>query len=141
MTPDIIRAIGIRRKDLELFYKIESVIQNCGDVMLDSDRLVSCHMVTRALAKFFQLKYVDGHFGDGAWEHSWLILGKDLIIDAYPWSMVGGPTLVHVGLMSPWRRLYTEFEIPRLKKDTFKKDTIKVTEEIEKTIKRLGISI
>ena len=56
-------------EDLALFHKIEKIVQAMPEVDLGKDEkgekiIVSCHMITRTLARFFPVRYRDGYFGD-----------------------------------------------------------------------------
>ena len=102
-------------KELELFHQIELLVQEVElpDLGLmggarplganpDMRYLVSCHMVTRAIAALYpQLAVKDGTFMRG-YGHSWLVDGRGHIIDPYPWAMVGGPIMLSTEDMSPW---------------------------------------
>lgn len=102
-------------EELELFHQIELLVQEVelpdlgleGDARAlgappDSRFVVSCHMITRAIATLYpQLTVEDGDFLRG-YSHSWLITGKGNIIDPYPWAMVGGPVMLTTDGLSPW---------------------------------------
>lgn len=108
MTPLVLRDVS--KNDLELFKKIRRTIKELPDVDLDGETVVSCHMVCRALAEHFPATCRDGFFGANS-THSWLVTDKGLIIDAYPWAMVGGPVMVYTGGFSPWATLYREADL------------------------------
>lgn len=106
----------VPKEDRRLFRRVRQVVRKLPDVDLGRDRrgepvLVSCHMVARALAANFPVACKDGYFGEGCATHSWLLTENDLVIDPYPWAMLGGPVLVHTGGMSPWRPLYREADL------------------------------
>ena len=134
-------SIVVPPEDLALFYKIEKVIHEMPEVDLGRDKegkkiVVSCHMICRALAKFFPVKCKDGYFGEFNL-HSWLITENRLIIDPYPVAVVGGPILIDTRYMTPWRSLYHEGSFSRLSNPDFLKQVEKVTEVVRKTIEKL----
>jgi len=100
--------------------------------------IVSCHMITRALARFFPVRYRDGYFGEFN-QHSWLITKNGLIIDPYPVAVVGGPMLIDTRYMTPWRSLYHEGSFSRLSNPTFLRQVDKVFEVVRQTIAKLEI--
>jgi len=139
-------------EELALFGKIKNLVQAMPDVDLGKDAkekqiLVSCHMVTRAIAKIFpELEVLDGQFGAWAgYDHSWLKRGHRLIIDPYPWAAVGGPIMVCGDMISPWYRLYretckcqaAEFK-KRFKHKEFKNHLRRVSAAVRKTARGLG---
>ena len=85
--------------NLIIFEKIKYLIENLPDIDLGKDEkgeviLLSCHMLARALAKIFDLKYVDGFFA-GSYSHTWLLTpDQQCIIDPYPCGIIDGPILV-----------------------------------------------
>ncbi len=123
---------------LVLFNEIKKVFENLPEVDLGKDDkgeeiLVSCHMIARALAKIFSIKYKDGYFG--GCEHSWLIPEPGIIIDPYPVATVGGPILVIVKYMTPWRYLYKEALLKELNEPRFLENTQKIMIVIYQTIR------
>ncbi len=100
-------------EEVALFRLIEHLMHEMPEVDLGVDRqghkiLVSCHMICRALAQLFpQLECQYGYFTRKGIEHSWLTLGRDFIIDAYPFAMLGGPIMVDCRYFTtPWQSLY-----------------------------------
>lgn len=101
-----------------LFKRVRRAVKRLPNVDLGSDGRggrvpVSCHMVCRAFASTLGIELRDGYFGEGAWTHSWLLTDAGLIIDPYPWALVGGPVMVSVKDLSPWRGLYREADLSR----------------------------
>lgn len=88
-------------EDLTVFYRIERVVQLMPTLGFE----VSCHILSRALARFFPVEYQDGYFGKFC-EHSWLVTKNGLIIDCYPVAVVGGPILIDQRYPTPWLGLY-----------------------------------
>lgn len=140
MDPFVMR--DVPRDAHDLFKRIRRTVRRMPDIDLGrNDRgervLVSCHMVCRALAGNFGIECRDGYFGDGAWTHSWLLTDAGLIIDPYPWAMVGGPVMVHLGGCSPWRSLYREADLSehfgRLK-PAFDRHVETVTEAVRRVL-------
>lgn len=116
MRPYVMR--DVPRDDHALFTKVRRAVRRMPTVDLGKDGRgreipVSCHMVCRALAATLGLELKDGYFGDGAATHSWLLTKGGLIIDPYPWAMVGGPVMVSLEGLSPWRTLYREADLSR----------------------------
>jgi len=135
MIPYVMKDIS--EDDIVLFEKIKRVVEEIPDVDLGNKVLVSCHMITRALAKFFSIEYKDGLFHKG-WQHSWLVTKNDCIIDPYPWVTTSGPIMVYIGaILSPWRSLYIEKEIPELKNKSFLLNVERVKRVTEETLKKL----
>ena len=136
-------SVVVPPEDLALFHKIEKIIQAMPEVDLGKDKegkkiVVSCHMITRALARFFPVRYRDGYFGEFN-QHSWLITKNGLIIDPYPVAVVGGPILIDTRYMTPWRSLYHEGSFSRLSNPTFLRQVDKVFEVVRQTIAKLEI--
>lgn len=78
----------------------------------DLSENLTCHALCRAYAVHLPFLCVyDGFFRSG-YEHSWLTIKtrtehfKGWVIDVYPWVLLGGPILVPVEGLSPWRTLY-----------------------------------
>lgn len=114
MKPFVTR--DVPRDAQALFMRIRRTVQRLPDVRLGPDRRgeelpVSCHMLCRALAAHYPATCRDGYFGEGAATHSWLEIAPLIYVDPYPWAMLGGPVLVYVGGLSPWRRLYREADL------------------------------
>ena len=139
---------GLPKEDLELFSKIERIIQEMPEVDLGVDKegkkvLVSCHILARALANVFPIEYKHGYFVDRAHSHSWLVTKSGMIIDPCPWAMVGGPILMDTRFTIPWSQLYREAPSPKpllkLHNIDFLERVEKVTKVIKQTMAMLGI--
>jgi hypothetical protein len=69
----------------------------------------SCHTVCEKVAAELPTVFIHyrGHF-HGTWDHSWLVFrdNPDALLDPYPWASGGGPLLVTLAGVSPWRGLY-----------------------------------
>lgn len=136
-------------KELVLFEKIKKVVQEMPEAELGVDEdgkkiLLSCHMIARALAKFFPVEVKDGHVqypGLLACEHSWLLTKKGHIIDPYPVGLLGGPILIVIKGFSPWAPFYQEGVIPwmRQRDGHFSKNVDKVARVVCETIHSLGM--
>ncbi len=114
MTPFVMRDVS--KDDFALFRRIRRAVRRMPDPDLGRDECgrpvaVSCHMVCRALAAHLPVSCRDGYFGEGSATHSWLRTDAGLIVDPYPWAMVGGPVMVYAEGLSPWRTLYRETDI------------------------------
>jgi hypothetical protein len=88
-----------------LFRRMVSMIEALPDI--DPPERISCHVLTRILAKRFEgIRVVDGNFQGRGSHHSWLDLGEGVVADVYP---IGGvvPFLVDTsGYLNPWNRMY-----------------------------------
>lgn len=67
----------IPQENLELFEKIKMAVTAMPDIDLGKDEegeeiILSCHILARAIAKLFSLKFVDGYFHPN-YNHSWLL--------------------------------------------------------------------
>lgn len=127
----------IPSKDVEIFNKIEKVMEDLSDIKLDEkdDRVVSCHMLARAFEKFFLVKCQDGYYYNKMWSHSWLVTNAGNIIDHYPWGIVGGPLLIINHIFNPAYRLYHKYNLAGLdREEKFILDTQKVIEAMRNVI-------
>jgi len=93
----------ISYEDYQLFQKIRMAALALPDLDLgvdESDKKIifSCHILARAFAKVFSLRYADGYFYS-AYDHSWLITPAGHIIDIYPVAVISGPIMM-VGISS-----------------------------------------
>jgi hypothetical protein len=108
MTPYVQRYISA--DEMLLFETIKSAVVALPDLDLELDEdgkpiVMSCHMLARAVARGFRLKYADGYFYE-TYRHSWVETRSGNIIDVYPVAMLGGPILYEGGAGSPARALY-----------------------------------
>ncbi len=113
MKPYVLRFIS--KADLELFEKIKIAVNKLPDIDLGKDEegkeiILSCHILARAIAKLFSLKFIDGYFYPN-YNHTWLLTPDGNIIDVYPIAVVGGPILVENSFSSPVRWLYKKKNI------------------------------
>lgn len=88
----------IEKEDLELFCQIRQVINSLELPDIGNDdkgkkKEVSCHMLTEASSRIFDVKVKHGYFMR-CYEHSWIYTKNFNIIDLYPVGMVGGPLLI-----------------------------------------------
>jgi len=95
MTPYVTQFI--EPYELAQFEEICRVIRELPDLDLglkkDGSRiLLSCHILARAIATVFDLKYVDGFFNPH-YQHSWVLNERGNLIDVYPVAMIGGPIM------------------------------------------------
>jgi len=95
MTPYVTQFI--EPYELAQFEEICRVVRELPDLELgfnkDGSRiLLSCHILSRAVAMVFELKYVDGFFKPH-YQHSWVLNERGNLIDVYPVAMVGGPIM------------------------------------------------
>jgi hypothetical protein len=97
-------------EDVIIFNRIKTAIDNLPDLVLGKDEEgriieISSHILARAVAKVFGLRYIDGYFCR-SYQHSWVLTRYGNIIDVYPIAVFGGPILLHRGDNSPARFLY-----------------------------------
>ena len=118
--------------DVVLLKRIRQVVE-----VLPEIELVSSHLLARAIAKFFPVRVVDGHFGDPDNPHSWLVTERGNIIDVYPIAQVGGPVLLDASSASPWRLLFVKHEIPDLVDKDFVCHLLKVQHAVGNVMKWL----
>lgn len=138
MRPYVLKHVP--SKTLAVFRKIEKVVQEMPDIDLGSGKdgggrkaILSCHMLARALERFFPVKCEDGYFGDC--EHSWLLPETPgFIIDPYPIGVLEGPLLVELSLALPWPALYKKAELTGFEDEIFLERVDKVAEVISQTI-------
>jgi hypothetical protein len=135
----------IDQETTDLFKKIEKIVQKLPEVKLEGfifgeKTIISCHMLCRALAHFYPVNCKDGLFG-GYMEHSWLSLKLEkFIIDPYPIACLGGPILIDNRFINvPWRSLYVETRIARLRGNLFKENTSRVIKAVGQTKERMGL--
>ena len=115
----------ISPKELEIFSKIETVVNSLpNEIDLGFDErgkkvILSCHILARAIAKVFHLKYVDGYlYKEGGFEHGWIETDQFNIIDVYPIATVGGPIMIARNMFCCMHRPYQK---ARLKNRGFNK--------------------
>jgi hypothetical protein len=151
MTPYVCELLP--QSDIDLFKQIRQVVQSLPDIDLGKDDvseqvLLSCHILGRATAKVFGLKYIDGYFYPN-YQHTWLLTSSQNIIDVYPVAMFGGPVLFNGRLdkdghcsYSPTRWLYLpkstrSISQRRFSKPWFRKSVEKIRKELEAIKARL----
>ena len=110
MRPHVLKFIP--NEDVELFEKIRSSVNLLPDLDLGKDDedwsiILSCHILSRAVASVFALRCIDGYFYTNA-QHSWVLTPNENIIDVYPIAIFGGPILVHGERFSPSSWLYRQ---------------------------------
>jgi len=136
----------IAEEDLLLFQRIERVIQELPDIDLGGGvqgekRLVSCHMIVRALASVFpEVVPHDGYFARRGQRHSWLTVRREpgLIIDPYPIGLLGGPIMVYGSYVTtPWSCLYMKARLSNLGGVEFRRHVTLVTKALRSTFDRL----
>ncbi len=135
--------LSLSTEELALFHKIDKILQEMPEIDLEKNKkgekvILSCHMITRALAKFLPVEYKDGYFGNFN-QHSWLVTKERLIIDPYPVAVVGGPILIDTRFITGWSSLYQEASFSKLTNSLFQKSVEKVTEVVCQTMDRLKI--
>ncbi|MFC1756751.1 hypothetical protein ACFLZC_01150 [Patescibacteria group bacterium] len=96
MTPYAMECVS--EEDVVVFEKIRNAIWELPDIDLGVDEkgnkiILSCHILARAVAKVFSLKYVDGYFLPN-FSHSWVLSPNNHLIDVYPVAVLGGPILM-----------------------------------------------
>lgn len=156
MDPHVLPRIP---KDVvRLFFDIKSVFENLPQEKVvvrksesGSDRIISCHMICRALANFFPVECRDGYFVGKLCPHSWLIpkarwsvepcFYEHYIIDPYPWVAASGPILVYAFSHSPWKKIYQEADLPDVKDPDIlcKEDVAVVSRLVRESLEKLGM--
>ncbi len=96
MTPYSMKYI--QEEDLAIFKRIRNAVLKLPDINLGLNKegdkiLLSCHILARAVARVFLLKYVDGFFIPN-FCHSWILSPSGHVIDVYPVGILGGPILM-----------------------------------------------
>lgn len=138
---------NIKPADMEMFGKIQVVLDVMPNMVFDPKERgwdvcknqVSCHLICRALSKYFDATVKDGYFFKG-YQHSWLIpKSGSSIIDAYPVAGAA-PFIVARDPASPWVRFYNESNELQEKfaQDSFIDKLEKTTQVIGETIQKLG---
>lgn len=106
IRPEVWRELGDKSHTfvLELFRRTELLLEHAEWPAVPH---LSCHEVCEGLALLLpSVKAVHGHFGVVLSTHAWLkVDDRPFIIDAYPWTSLGGPLLVYVAT-PPWNMLY-----------------------------------
>ncbi len=131
----------VSKEDKELFEKISDVVNQLPEIDLGVDEYgrkieLSCHVLVRAIAKVFSLKYEDGYYNPH-FSHSWIRTDGGHIIDVYPVAVIGGPILIAEGISSPIRFHYTktlarEVSQGNFSRSSFRRSVRRVTREIQK---------
>ena len=106
---------NICTEDIRIFAMISKVVRRLPDLVFDSNdqewkgyaNQVSCHLICRALARYFDVSVHDGYFTPG-YQHSWLkTKNGTCVIDVYPVAGVNS-FAVTANWPSPWAKLYQE---------------------------------
>jgi hypothetical protein len=111
-------------QDVIIFNRIKNAIDNLPNLVLGKDEEgrnidISCHILARAIAKAFGLRYADGYFCRN-YQHSWVLTGQRNIIDVYPVGIFGGPLLISCDINSPTSFLYRRhFLTKKFKRPSF----------------------
>jgi hypothetical protein len=145
---------------VKLFLDIKSVFENIPQEKVlvrksdsGNDRVISCHMICRALVNFFPVDCRDGYFVGKLCPHSWLIpkarwsiepyFYERYIIDPYPWVAASGPILVYAFAHSPWKKIYQETDLPDVKDPDIlrQEDVAKVSSLVREAIEKIKIKI
>lgn len=96
MVPYTIKYVS--EEDINVFEKIKNIVLKLPDIDLGVNEngnkiVLSCHVLARAIAKVFSLKYADGFFVPN-FSHSWVLSPNSHLIDVYPVAVLGGPILM-----------------------------------------------
>lgn len=150
MTPYAIKYV--QEEDISVFEKIKNAVLRLPDIDLGVDEkgneiILSCHILARAVAKVFSLKYVDGYFIP-FFSHSWVLSPNNHLIDVYPVAMLGGPILmVSEGdgqYITPIKWHYKKASAKKISHGLFSKPSFcrsvrRIEVSLRKIIIRLGI--
>jgi hypothetical protein len=126
--------------DLATYEEICRVVKLLPEIDLGVDEtgrkiLLSCHLLARAIAKVFGLKYVDGFFIP-AYMHTWILNEAGNLIDVYPVGMLGGPIMYSHEALNyncPSHRLYRKKRLNlKTRRSSFRRALTAVTREIRK---------
>ncbi|MCF7835962.1 MAG: hypothetical protein K9M15_02475 [Candidatus Marinimicrobia bacterium] len=141
MTPYATKYVS--REEITLFEKIRYSTIRLPDIDLGLDEkgkevIFSCHMLARAVAKVFGLKYVDGYYTPN-FEHSWILTPEKHLIDVYPIAVIGGPILmVSEKFNSPARWHYKKMSTRKISYGRFSKPSFRRSvRRIEKAIRNI----
>ncbi len=129
-------------EDIAMFYQIHDVVEELPRMEFSAGNggdLVSCHLLARAIGKFFRLEVRDGYFANPGIPHSWLVNERGKIFDVYPVAQVGGPVLLDNFFLGPWPNLFVEQKIDGLISDEFVRRLLIVESVVEKTMQQLRL--
>jgi hypothetical protein len=141
MRPYAEREGLITLDEIAMLHRIREVVEALPEIDFPSGGKkapVSCHVLARAIGKFFHLTVKDGYFASPGFPHSWLINERGKIFDVYPIAQVGGPVLFDSFRFCPWPKLFVEQEIDGLVNDEFIHHLLSLECAVEKVMKRLG---
>lgn len=138
----------IASEDVALFEKVRRAITHLPDVDLGVDEegkkiILSCHVLGRAVARVFGVRYVDGYFAH-MFEHTWLLTANNSVMDVYPVGILGGPILVdNANTFAPGRFLYRRTSTRKLShgrfgRNSFKRSVHRVEMELRNIIRWEG---
>jgi hypothetical protein len=140
MTPYALKYVS--EEDISVFEEIRKAILGLPDIDLGVDEkgekvILSCHILARAIAKVFSLKYVDGYFIPN-FSHSWVLSPNGHLIDIYPVAVLGGPILmVEDGGASPIRWHYKKASAKKVSRGLFSKPSFRRSvRKIESCLRR-----
>ena len=134
MIPYIVNEGLISSTEVDLAHRIRRIIQTIPEISDELGYWVSCHMMVRALRKFFpELSVVDGYYYPN-YEHSWLVTPAGNILDVYPVAVATGPILI--ASAGPARFLYRRKRLhPFFSEPWFRKGVCVLVQAIGETIK------
>ena len=158
MDPHVLKVFP--KEVAEIFFDIKNIFENLPqeeNVVRQSktglDRVISCHMICRALENFFPVECSDGYFMSKMNPHSWLVpkarwsvepyFYERYIIDPYPCLAASGPIMVYNYVHSPWYKAYLEHDLEDVRDPDILHgdDVVKVSRLIEETAAKLGIAL
>ena len=125
----------MHQDDVEVFDKVRKAVLLLPDEIdfgLDEKEepiILSCHILARAVARAFSLKFKDGYFCFH-WQHSWIVAPHFNIIDVYPVAILGGPIMVSWDFGSPRKMLYQALPTKVVYKNKFKQPSFLMAVEI-----------
>ncbi len=134
----------IPKEDMDLFFRIRKAVEAMTNPDLGHDENgeeidLSCHMIARAVAKLFSVKFLDGFYIKG-FQHSWIETKHGHLIDVYPIGVIGGPILLeNTSRFSPARRLYFPEKSWKVTRGTF--STVTFRRSVRRVTKALCIAM
>lgn len=109
--------------DVQLLMRIRQALEALPDVDLGVNEegeeiTLSCHILSRAVAKVFSLKCRSGFYYPG-FSHSWLVTASNNVIDVLPPGIVGGPILADGSPYSPSIKQYIRRDVRKISDGNF----------------------
>ncbi len=130
MTP------SMPNEDIVLFNRIKRSLSGLPDTVTFTDgKIISCHMLSRAVSIVFKIRCHDGFFCS-RYRHSWVTTPNNNIIDLCPVATVGGPIMYSNDPTSPAITLYTPVSTlcSSVKNESFEKAVKAIISSLEQNL-------